>query len=352
MTKTEMLDWEKTLISPNTTLRDVIATLDKSALQIALVVDKDRQLLGTITDGDVRRALLRGSDLEVSAKSVMFLTPMVVNEKMGRRMALELMEANNVSQLPVVNDQAQVIGIHVWNKTNRPTAYKNTIVIMAGGFGKRMRPFTENCPKPMLKVAGKPILEHIIKRAIKEGFNNFVVSLFYLPKPIMDYFGDGSKWDCNISYVRESTPLGTGGALSLLSPEPDRPFIVTNGDVLTDVNFIDMLEFHELNSATATMAVRQHELHNPFGVVRIEGNKIIGIEEKPILRSHVNAGVYVLNPAVVKLMKRDEFCDITTLFELLNSAGHSTIAYPMHELWMDVGRPEDLEEANRKAWDN
>ena len=352
MTKVEKLNWENTLISPNATLRDVIATLDKSALQISLVVDEDRRLLGTITDGDVRRALLHGQDLEASVASIMFAAPMVVGINIGRQMVLDLMRVNKIHQLPVVNDQTQIVGLHVWDEINTPKEHANTIVIMAGGFGKRMRPFTENCPKPMLEVAGRPILEHIVERAIADGFNRFVISLFYLPEVITDYFGDGSKWNCNISYVREASPLGTAGALSLLNPKPNKPFVVTNGDVLTDVSFSEMLEFHQANTATATMAVRQHELHNPFGVVHTEGINIIGFEEKPIQRSHVNAGVYVLNADALDLLKQDEICDMPTLFERLTTVGRSTIAYPMHEVWMDVGRPEDLAEANKNMLDN
>ena len=352
MTEAKKLNWESTLISPNATLRDVIVAMDKSALQISMVVDEDRRLLGTITDGDVRRALLRGQDLEASIASIMFTAPMVVSMNIGRQMVLDLMRVNKIHQLPVVNDQTRIVGLHVWDEINAPTELENIIVIMAGGFGKRMRPFTENCPKPMLEIAGKPILEHIVERAIADGLNKFIISLFYLPEVISDYFGDGSKWNCNISYLREASPLGTAGALSLLNPKPDKPFVVTNGDVLTDVSFSEMLEFHQANTATATMAVRQHELHNPFGVVRTEGINIIGFEEKPIQRSHVNAGVYVLNADSIDLLKQDEICDMPTLFERLNTLGRSTIAYPMHAVWRDVGRPEDLAEATKNMLDN
>jgi dTDP-glucose pyrophosphorylase/predicted transcriptional regulator len=333
-------------------LNEVIASLDKSELQICLVLDEDRRLLGTITDGDVRRALLRRQDMEATATSIMFTSPTVVSKNIAHRKVLELMHANNLRQLPVVNDQTQIIGLHFWNDINAPTQRENTIVIMAGGFGKRMQPLTENCPKPMLEVYGKPILEHIVERAVADGFNNFIISLFYMSEVITNYFGDGSKWNCNISYVHEASPLGTAGALSLLNPRPDKPFVVTNGDVLTSINFIEMLEFHQANRATATMAVRQHELRNPFGVVHTEGIKIIGFEEKPIQRSHVNAGVYVLNVEALDLLQKDEICDMPTLFERLNATKRSTIAYPTYETWLDIGRPRDLIEANKIMLDN
>ena len=342
MTKAKKLSWKNTLVGPSATLRDVIIALDKSALQIAMIVDDAQQLLGTITDGDVRRALLRGKDMEAPVASIMSTDPTVVTKDIGRQAMLDLMQANRISQLPVVNDKQQVVGLHVWDEINSRKAHKNTIVIMAGGLGKRMQPYTKNCPKPMLEVAGKPILEHIIQRAVADGFYSFVISLFYLPKIIKDYFGDGSKWNCSISYICEVSPLGTAGALSLLNPNPEMPFIVTNGDVLSDISFSDILNFHQENTASATMAVRKHELQNPFGVVHTDGINIVGFEEKPIQSSNVNAGIYVLNSDAVELLKHDETCDMPMLFDRLSRAGHSTIVYSMHEVWMDVGRPEDL----------
>lgn len=348
MTETENLNWENTLASPEATLREIIATLENGAMQIALIVDTDRRLLGTVTDGDVRRALLRGQDLNGFVTEAMFVSPMVVGTEIGRDMVLNLMKVNKIHQLPVVDEQQHVVGIHVWDEIISPAEYDNTVVIMAGGFGKRMQHHTENRPKPMLEVSGKPILEHILERAMADGFRKFIISLFYLPDVITDYFGDGSKWNCQISYVRETSPLGTAGALSLLDPKPDMPFIVTNGDLLSDIRYSEMLEFHNTNEATATMAVRQHEWQNPFGVVCTEGINITGFEEKPIHHSHVNAGIYILNPESLGVLIRDEICDMPTLFERLNKNDCSTIAYPMHEIWMDVGRPEDLAEANKK----
>ncbi|WP_287497380.1 nucleotidyltransferase family protein [Pandoraea sp. CB10b_02] len=347
----ESIVWRQALLKPESTIQDAIRNLDVTGLQIALIVDDNGVLLGTVTDGDVRRALLRGLDLNARVDAIMFASPLVVTPEMGRDTVLHLMRANKVHQLPVIDDGRTVVGLHIWDEIAAPMRRDNVMVIMAGGFGKRLRPYTEDCPKPMLPVAGKPMLEHIIERAKQEGFRNFVLTLFYLGHVIESHFGDGSKWDINIRYVHEETPLGTAGALSLLSPAPEQPFIVTNGDVLTDINYGEMLDFHLHHAAIATMAVRQHEWQHPFGVVKTEGIDIVGFEEKPIHRSHVNAGIYVLNPAVLESLESGAVCDMPTLFERLKEEGGQTIAYPMHEPWLDVGRPEDLKRANeQKSW--
>jgi dTDP-glucose pyrophosphorylase len=337
--------WQKTLVKPDATIQDVIRNLDESQLQIALVVTDAHVLLGTVTDGDVRRALLRGLDLQTNVGEIMFRSPMVVPPEMSRDMVMHLMRANRMHQLPVVDDRRKVIGIHLVDEVLMPAERPNQFVVMAGGFGKRLRPFTEDLPKPMLPVAGKPMLQHILERAIRNGFSRFYFSVHYLGNVIEDYFGDGSKWGVRIAYLREETPLGTAGALTNLSP-PDVPFVVTNGDVLTDIHYNDMLDFHLQHKADATMAVKRHEWQNPYGVVKTEGLVITGFEEKPLHRSHVNAGIYVLDPVALEYIKAGESCDMPTLFERMGERGRRTIAFPMHEPWMDVGRPEDLASAN------
>jgi NDP-sugar pyrophosphorylase family protein len=221
------------------------------------------------------------------------------------------------------------------------------MVIMAGGKGTRLRPHTENCPKPMLPVGDKPMLEHIIDRAMSQGFNHFMLAIHYLGHMVEDYFGDGSKMNARIEYIREDAPLGTAGALGLLARSPEVPFVVTNGDVLTDINYADLLDFHIRQQVAATMAVRTHEWQHPFGVVQTKGLDIVGFEEKPINRTHINAGVYVLTPAALNELRANEHCDMPTLFERLQVNGERTVAYPMHEPWLDVGRPIDYEMAQR-----
>ncbi len=222
------------------------------------------------------------------------------------------------------------------------------MVIMAGGTGSRLRPHTDNCPKPLLPVGGKPMLEHIIERAKSEGFNRFVIALHYLGHMIEDYFGDGSRWQVQLAYLREGSPLGTAGALTLLEPRPAAAIVISNGDVLTDIRYGELLEFHVRHGTTATMAVRPHEWQHPFGVVRTKGVDIIAIDEKPVARTYVNAGIYALEPNAVEAMQPGEYCDMTTLFNRLQERRLRTIVYPMHEPWLDVGRANDLERAQAR----
>jgi len=251
--------------------------------------------------------------------------------------------------LPVVDIGYKVVGLHLWDEITAPADRPNLMVIMAGGLGTRLRPHTENCPKPMLPVAGKPILEHIIERAKLEGFCHFVISIQYLGHIIEEHFGTGARLGVRIDYLKEPTPLGTAGALGLLSPRPELPFVVTNGDVLSDIKYGELLDFHARHFAVATMAVRLHEWQHPFGVVQTKGVDITGFEEKPIARTHINAGIYALSPDALNTMTANNHCDMPTLFEQLQVEGKRTVAYPMHEPWLDVGRPDDLNRANAES---
>lgn len=341
--------WHKALLAVDATLQQAIVSLDASALQIVMVVDPRGVLIGTLTDGDIRRGLLRGLDMQSPVDSIIHRDPLVVPPQMERELVLQLMQANKVRQLPVVDGQRRVVGLHVWDELLVPEQRPNTMVIMAGGKGMRLRPYTEHCPKPMLPVGGKPMLEHIIERARAEGFQRFVLAVHYLGHMVEDYFGNGSRWQVNIEYLREESPLGTAGALALLGTKPERPLIVTNGDVLTDIHYGELLDFHNHHGAAATMAVRMHEWQHPFGVVRTSGVDIVGFEEKPIIKSHINAGVYALDPGVLDHMQKGEHCDMPTLFAQLQDRGLRTVVYPMHEPWLDVGRVDDYTAANQKA---
>ena len=337
--------WRNALLTADATLQQAIRNLDVSALQIVLVIAPDGTLLGTLTDGDIRRGLLRGLDLNSSIDAIIHREPLVVPPQLGRDMVLQLMQANKIHQLPVVDEDRRVVGLHLWDELLVPGKRPNLMVIMAGGQGTRLRPHTENCPKPLLPVGGKPMLEHIIERAKAEGFQRFVLAIHYLGHMIEDYFGDGSRWQVKIDYLREKSPLGTAGAIGLLDPRPDAPFLVSNGDVLTDIRYGELLDFHCRHDASATMAVRMHEWQHPFGVVHTKGVDIIGFEEKPIARSHINAGIYVLEPGVLDAMSAGEQCDMPTLFSRLQERTARTIVYPMHEPWLDVGRVDDYTSA-------
>lgn len=342
------MNWERALILPDTTVQEAIRNLDETALQIALVVSKDRTLMGTITDGDIRRGLLRGLKMNSSVAEVIYRNPVVAPPELGRETVLQLMQANKIHQLPVVDDDRKVVGLHLLDELMAPGDRSNPVIIMAGGQGSRLRPHTENCPKPLLPVGGKPILEHIITRASSEGFKHFAVAVHYLGEMIENYFQDGKKWGVKIQYLREKSPLGTAGAIALLSPRPTEPFLVTNGDVLADINYAELLDFHCRHQAIATMAVRLYEWQHPFGVVHTNGVDIIGLEEKPISLTHVNSGIYVLDPDAQDELIRGEHCDMPTLFGRLQGKKKRTIAYPMHEPWLDIGRADDLQRAHEK----
>ena len=342
-------NWRKALISSNASIKDAIRSLSSSALQIVLVVSEDELLLGTITDGDIRRGLLRDLDMDSSIEDILSRQFIVVPPDMDRKSVISIMRANKVTQIPVVDDNGRVVGLHLWDEVLLPADRSNWVVIMAGGLGTRLKPYTKDCPKPLLPVGDKPMLEHIIERARQEGFDHFLLAVHYLGYMIEEYCGDGSQWQVKIDYLREESPLGTAGALSLMTPRPKEPFVVSNGDVLTDIRYGELLDFHSRHSASATMAVRMHDWQHPFGVVRTNGVDIIGIEEKPVTRTHVNAGVYVLAPDALDELQPGEHCDMPSLFLRLKDAGKRVIVYPIHEPWLDVGRPDDLKEAKKNT---
>lgn len=335
-------NWQVSLLSESGTIGEAIRNLNVSGLQIVLVVSSDGVLQGTVTDGDIRRSLIRGSTINSSIQSAVFRDSLVLPMHFDREQALKLMQANRIRQLPVVDASRRVVDLQSWDDLLEPTQRSNLMVIMAGGQGIRLRPYTANCPKPMLLVGDKPLLEHIIERAKSEGFGHFLISIHYLGHIIEEYFGDGSRWQVNIEYLREEAPLGTAGAIHAINKKIDRPFIVANGDVLTDIRYGELLDFHCRYSANATMAVRMHEWQHPFGVVLTSGLDIVGFDEKPIERSYVNAGLYVLEPSVLEVLEGGKHVDMPSLFMILKERGLRTIVYPTHEAWHDVGREEDL----------
>jgi dTDP-glucose pyrophosphorylase len=338
-------DWRRALLREDASVQDAIRSLDASGLQIVLIAAADDSLVGTLTDGDIRRGLLRGLNLDSPIATIIHRNPFIVPPQLGDDSVRQLMQANRIRQLPVVDEHQHVVGLHVWDDVASPAHRPNVMVLMAGGQGTRLRPYTENCPKPLLPVAGRPMLEHIIARAQSQGFGRFVVATHFLGHMIEKYFGDGARWGVRIDYVREESALGTAGAIRLLNPRPDAAFVVSNGDVLADIHYGELLDFHLRNRAVATMAVRAYEWQHPFGVVHTRGVDIVAFEEKPISRSRINAGIYVLDPAAIDSLNEHEYCDMPTLFGRLQAAKSRTIVYPMHEPWLDVGRADDLSRA-------
>jgi dTDP-glucose pyrophosphorylase len=338
--------WQKAMMQLDATIKQAIINLNETGIQIILCVSANNTLLGTVTDGDIRRGLLRGLNLSNTIDMIVNRNVLVVPANMSRALVLDLMRANKLQQLPIVDETHQIVGLHLWDEISTSVVRSNIMLIMAGGFGSRLLPYTENCPKPLLLVNDKPMLEHIIERAKAEGFENFMVAVYYLGHMIEDYFGNGEPWQIDIKYLREELPLGTAGALSLIdSSLLDRPFIVSNGDVLTDISYGELLDFHISHDAAATMVVMRHEWQHPFGVVQTKGVDITSFEEKPITYTYVNAGIYVLEPSAIEFLRKNEHCDMPQLFDRLRENGMRTIVYPIHESWLDVGRPADLYKA-------
>lgn len=341
--------WEKTLVPLESKIKDAVISLEQSGAQIIIVVTDKNKLAGILTDGDIRRSYLKGYTLQCNIKKIINRDPIVVDSSSTKEEVFSLMEANAINHIPIVNSKGCVVGLHSLNNIIfEKKEYDNTFVIMAGGKGLRLRPFTENCPKPMIEIAGKPILEHIILKAKKDGFKNFVITTHYLGHLIKNYFGDGQKLNVNIKYLHENIPLGTAGCLSLMENKTKSPILITNGDVLTDVSYRHMLKFHIDQNAFATMAVRHHEIKCQFGIVKTEGIELKSFEEKPIYRSQINAGIYVTNPNIINYLNKNSYCDMPSLFEKAINDDEKVIVYPTHEAWIDIGQPEQLKIAKQR----
>lgn len=336
------------LVRPDATLREVIETINRSAAQVALVVDAENKLLGVITDGDIRRALLRNESLMSLAKSIMFRDFRVLPSSATDEEALAFMRRETLHQIPALDEHGRVVRLFLLEELIKPKKRLNPVVIMAGGEGKRLRPLTQDCPKPMLRVGGKPLLEIILEQCIDAGFQHFYFSVNYLKNQIQDYFGDGARWHVCIDYLEETQPLGTAGALSLLPKKPTEPLLVLNGDVLTRVDYGRLLRFHDEHQAAATICVREYTTQIPYGVVRMDNLNVLSFEEKPLLSHYVNAGIYVLDPVLLELVPNDQFFDMPQLLEKARQHQHLVSAFAIHEYWLDVGHPETLERAQRE----
>ncbi len=334
-------EWKETVLTTKATIKDVLKNLNKSGSRISLIVNNKKQFQGTISDGDIRRALINGVEQNSSIQKIINKNSFTVSPKIKHEFVLDLMVKNKIQQIPVVNKSKKIVGLYLWDEVLSHKKIPNTMVIMAGGKGTRLGKYTKNCPKPLLKVNGKPMLERIIVRAKLQGFENFLISINYLGQMVKDYFSNGDKWNIKINYIKEHKPLGTGGGIRLISPKPKLPFVVSNCDIMTDINYGELLNFHYNHNAVATMAVRSHEWENPYGVVRTKGIDIIGFEEKPVVRSHINAGVYVLEPLAINVIKKNEKLDMPNIFERLKKKNLKTVVYPIHEPWADIGMPED-----------
>ena len=333
--------WKETILTTKAAIQDVLKNLNKSGSRITLIVNHKKEFQGTISDGDIRRALINKVEQNASIQKIINKNALIVSPETKHEIVLGLMLKNKIQQIPIINKNNKIVGLYLWDEVAAHKKIPNTMVIMAGGRGTRLGKYTKNCPKPLLPVNGKPMLERIIERAKSQGFKHFLISINYLGQMIKDYFSNGKKWNVKIDYINENQPLGTGGALKLISPKLKLPFVVSNCDIMTDFHYGELLDFHCNHKAEATMAVRNHEWENPYGVVRTKGVDIIGFEEKPIVLSHINAGVYVLEPSAINVIKKNEKLDMPNIFERLKEKNLKTVVYPIHEPWADIGIPED-----------
>ena len=340
-------DWQKILISPTTTMEEAIGVIDKGAMQMALVVNENKELLGVVTDGDIRRALLRHIGMDSQIKDVMNASPLVADSDTSRNKLLNLMNARGLHAIPLLKDNI-LVGLETLQHIVQRPNYDNPVFLMAGGFGTRLRPLTDTCPKPLLKLGDKPILETILESFVDSGFHQFYISTHYLPEAIKAHFGDGSKWGVKIHYVHEEQPLGTGGSLGLLPKDlPDLPIIMMNGDVLTKIDFEQLLSYHNQHDPVCTMCVREDEYKVPYGVVEAEGAKITSLVEKPTHKYFINAGVYVVSREMINAVDENQHIDMTELIENYLNDNQFVAMFPVHEYWLDIGKMVDFYQAQK-----
>jgi len=345
-----MYEWRKVILKSNCTMKEAIKVLNEEALRIVMVVDDNQKLIGTITDGDIRRALIEHKDMKVQLGEIMHTSPSTISDNLSEKQILTLMKQKNVLQLPILDNEDKVIGLKTLQNTYEIEKHDNTVFLMAGGFGVRLHPLTEKIPKPLLKIGTSPILEIILKQLIESGFNNFVISTHYKAQMLKDYFGDGSKWDVSINYVYEENPLGTAGSLGLMPKiNNDLPVLMMNGDLLTKVDFNSFLNFHNNHSGIASMCVREYDFEVPYGVVKSKNQKLKSIVEKPIHKFFVNAGIYLLNQSLIKKLDGISRIDMTSLLESQINDGLEVNIFPLHEYWLDIGQHEQLEQAKKDS---
>ena len=340
--------WKSSTVQINASVRDAIRTMDECGLQIVLVVGPELQLAGLVTDGDIRRAILGGIDLSAPVQEIMNRYPKTGTATTSRVAAMAIMRAADVAHLPLVDNDGQLVGVEMLNSGEPEADVDYCAVIMAGGFGKRLSPLTDLVPKPLLKIGDRSILERIICSLADQGFKRLFISVNYKAEMIRDFCGDGSRWGVSIAYLEEREPRGTAGALALL-PKDCRRCVVTNGDILTDLNFRALIDFHEQQNNAATMCVREQRTQIQYGVVQFDGPFVSDIVEKPYHSCFINAGIYVFDERGLALVPDTGHFDMPTLFKQLVSEGQRPGAFPIREFWLDIGTPADFKLAQVEA---
>ena len=341
-------------VPPSASIGDVVRCIDQSGrLSLALLVDGDLRLLAVITDGDVRRGLLAGFTLNSLASELLVIKANMPNPQAVTAPfdcdpieLLRIMQERHIRQIPLVDESGRVTNIVTLNELLPTQPQELRAVIMAGGFGTRLRPLTDHMPKSMLPVAGRPVMEWIVEKLRRAGIRQMKVTTHFMPEKIMDHFGDGQSFGVEMEYVNEDRPLGTGGALGLIAP-PTEPFLVINGDVLTEVDFQKMLDFHQEHEADMTVAMNMHQVEVPYGVIDCTGPVVMRLREKPRMHMLVNAGIYLLQPTVYQFIPQDTHFNMTDLIQWLLDAGRKVVGFPIREYWMDVGQHPDYSQAQK-----
>jgi dTDP-glucose pyrophosphorylase/predicted transcriptional regulator len=338
------------IINKKNSIRDAIIKLNKSGAQIIFILDDNKRYIGTITDGDIRRGFIKGKNMNSKVEEIAQKNSLTTFENINREESLRIMRENKISHLPVVNKNKILLGVHFQEKLLSIEEYEKSenVFIFAGGFGKRLRPHTFATPKPMLLLKNKPILEHIINRFKLQGYKNFIIATHYLGNKITNYFNKGKKLGVKIRYIKEKSPLGTAGSLASIGKLTSNPIIVTNGDVLADFDIEEMVSFHKKNKAFATMAVKNYEVKNPFGVIETKGINILDFKEKPIKQEYINAGIYIFDKKINKIISNRKKMDMQELFLQLKKKKLKIIVYPIHENWIDIGRFKEYNKTKKK----
>ena len=334
----------KYIVKHNASIKFSIGVIDANAAQVALIINDDNKLAGIITDGDIRRAILSNHKLDDPVSAIMTKDPLTLLSGATRSDALKVMRESLVHHIPVINDDSNLVDFFVLDDLIKKQSYDNPVVIMAGGKGERLGALTKNCPKPMLEVNGKPMLEIILEKCIDAGFTNFYLSVNYLKQKVISYFETGEKWGVNISYLEEEEPLGTCGSLKLLPNDLVDDILVLNGDVLTDLEYDRLMAYHQKSCNSMTVCTRSHRVRIPFAVMTSSGTKLERSVEKPMYEFQVNAGVYILNPKLIEKIPC-EFYNMTDLVDDLLDSKSAVGVFPIHENWKDIGNPIDFIEA-------
>ena len=346
-----MYDWRKVVLKLNDTVQTAIMALNEgSFFRIVIVVDESERLIGTVTDGDIRRGLIKHFSMDTAINKIMSVNPTVAFESDDKQKVFSKMKGLDLLSMPIIDSDRKIVGIETLKSLLEKSKYDNPVFLMAGGFGKRLKPLTDHLPKPLLKVGNKPILENILDQFIASGFHDFYISIHYKSEMVKKHFGDGSNWNVSIKYIHEEEPLGTAGGLGLLPSDlPKLPILMMNGDLLTKIDFDKLLNFHLETGDDATMCVREYDFKVPYGVIKADGRHIVSIQEKPIQNFFVNAGVYVLNQSILDIVDGVKYLDMPELLEKIIKGSGRVNMFPVHEYWLDIGQIEQFDQAQQDS---